>query len=96
MLAVENVIKRPLITEKVALATEGTNSYGFQVDVRASKHQVKNAVEKMYNVKVLKVNTSIVPGKVVRAGRGIKKTAKWKKALVQLENGQKIELFKGV
>lgn len=96
MAALESIIIKPLITEKVSLITETNNSYGFKVDVKSNKNQIKQAIEKLYDVKVLRVNTQVMPGKVKRRGRAIAKTPKWKKALVQIENGQKIELFKGV
>lgn len=96
MAALESIIIKPLITEKVSLITENNNSYGFKVNVKSNKNQIKQAIEKLYDVKVLKINTSVVPGKIKRRGRAIAKTAKWKKALVQIEAGQKIELFKGV
>lgn len=93
---VENVIKRPLLTEKVSLETENYNRYGFEVDRKATKNQIKNAVETLFNVKVQKVNTSVVPGKIRRHGRNIKKAASWKRAFVTVAQGQKIELFKGI
>ncbi len=94
--ALENTIIKPLITEKVSMHTEQNNTYGFEVALKANKRQIKDAVETFYNVKVLNVNTSILPGKLRRSGRLVKKTGQTKKALVQIEAGQKIELFKGV
>ncbi|WP_419173432.1 50S ribosomal protein L23 [Halobacteriovorax sp.] len=96
MATLENVLKKPLITEKTSVATDNENRFGFVVDLKANKHQIKNAVEKLYDVKVLNVKTNITPGKVKRAGKGVKKTSKFKKAFVQLAEGQKIEFFKGV
>ena len=58
--------------------------------------QIKEAVEKLYDVKVLNVKTSILPGKVRKAGKATVKSSKSKKAFVQVEEGQKIEFFKGV
>lgn len=92
----EEVIKKPLITEKSSLIGENTNRYGFYVELKANKNQIKSAVESLYNVKVLNVKTSILPGKVKRAGKSLTKTSKRKKAFVQLAEGQKIEFFKGV
>jgi len=92
----EDIIKRPLITEKSSLIGENTNRYGFYVELKANKNQIKTAVESLYNVKVLNVKTSILPGKVKRAGKNLAKSAKRKKAFVQLAEGQKIEFFKGV
>ena len=96
MAVLENIIMAPLITEKVSLATDSGNAYGFRVVLRANKNQIRNAVEKLYNVKVLRVNTIVNPGKLRRRKTKVTKTSKWKKALVQIEKGQKIELFKDV
>ena len=96
MAQLEEVLKKPLITEKTSIIGEATNRYGFIVDLKANKNQIKNAVETLYDVKVLNVKTSILPGKLKRAGRFVKKSAKTKKAYVQLAEGQKIEFFKGV
>ena len=92
----ETVIKRPLITEKTALETDAFNRFSFVVDLKANKNQIKNAIEALYDVKVLKVRTNVTPGKVKRAGKGLKKTSSFKKAFVELAEGQKIEFFKGV
>ena len=78
------------------MMTEQDNRYAFMVDLKANKNQIKQAVEKLYDVKVLNVRTAILPGKVKRFGRYTAKTQKRKKAFVQLADGQKIEFFKGV
>lgn len=96
MAQLEEILKKPLITEKTSIISEETNRYGFVVDLKANKNQIKDAVETLYDVKVLNVKTSILPGKMKRAGRFVKKTSKTKKAYVQLAEGQKIEFFKGV
>lgn len=93
---VENVIIKPLLTEKSTQETERNNRYGFKVQLKANKNQIKNAVEQLYDVKVLNVRTSVLPGKLRRSGRLVRKTGKTKKAYVQIEEGQKIEFFKGV
>ncbi len=90
------IIKKPLVTEKSSVLGEKTNRYGFVVETRANKNQIKEAVETLYDVKVLNVRTSIMPGKLKRAGRFVSKTSKYKKAYVQLEEGQSIEFFKSV
>lgn len=92
----DEVIKKPLITEKASVTTEKFNRYGFEVSIDASKDLIKRAVEKFYDVKVLNIKTSIVPGKLKRVGRSITKSPKRKKAYAQLAEGQKIEFFKGV
>ncbi|MBA2403641.1 MAG: 50S ribosomal protein L23 [Bdellovibrionales bacterium] len=96
MIGLENVLVKPLLTEKTSKETETYNRYAFVVNVKANKNHIKNAVEKFFDVKVLSVRTSVLPGKTKRAGKGFKKTAKSKKAYVQLQDGQKIEFFKGI
>lgn len=96
MAKLENILKKALITEKTSVIGEKFNRFGFIVDLKANKNQVKEAVETFYNVKVLNVKTSILPGKTKRRGKSIAKTSKTKKAFVQLKEGQKIEFFKGV
>ncbi|MCK5073305.1 MAG: 50S ribosomal protein L23 [Bacteriovoracaceae bacterium] len=91
-----DIIVKPLITEKASLITEKYNRYGFVVNLKANKNQIKLAVEKFYDVRVMDIKTSIIPGKLKRHGRSTKKTSKTKKAFVQLAQGQKIEFFKGV
>ena len=87
-------LERPLVTEKSNQAV-GRGEYAFKVDIKASKPEIKKAVEKMFGVKVKKVKTVTMPGKTKRVGkarREIKKES-WKKAIVTLLEGQKIELF---
>ena len=92
----EDVIVRPLITEKASIQTEQFNRYGFEVAIWANKNQIKQAIEKLYDVRVLNVKTSVLPGRKKRYGRFTSKTTKMKKAFIQLTTGQKIEFFKGV
>jgi len=89
------VLRRPVITEKNT-ALQEQNKYAFEVAGKANKHQVKQAVEKAFKVKVVGVNVLTVPGKTRRVGRRQVKTSPWKKAVVTLEAGQKIEFFEGV
>lgn len=96
MLGLENVLIKPLLTEKTSKETEAFNRYAFVVNTKANKNQIKSAVEKFFDVKVVSVRTSVLPGKTKRAGRGQKKSASTKKAYVQLQDGQKIEFFKGI
>ena len=86
-----DIIKSPLITEKGARQNVD-NKYYFRVHMQASKHQIKDAVEKIFNVKVLRVNTLHVLGKWKRVRIQPGKTSDWKKAIVTLKAGQKIEL----
>ncbi|MDA8791671.1 50S ribosomal protein L23 [Bacteriovoracaceae bacterium] len=91
-----NVILKPLLTEKTSVQTELRNRYAFKVNPKANKYQIKDAVEAMFNVKVVNVKTLNNPGKMKRIGRFISKTNGTKKAYVQIQEGQKIELFKGI
>jgi large subunit ribosomal protein L23 len=91
-----DVIKRPLITEKATALKELTNAVLFAVDRRANKKEVREAVEKMFKVKVDDVRTLNVAGKVKRRGRTIGLRPGWKKAIVVLKEGEKIEFFEGV
>ena len=89
------VLRQPLITEKnTRLQAEG--KYAFEVDRRANKVEIKQAVEKAFNVKVTAVNVMTVPGKERRVGRRVTRTAPWKKAIVTLRPGDKIDIFEGV
>jgi len=92
---VYNVLRRPLVTEK-STALQAQNKYAFEVDGKANKIQIREAVEKAFNVEVVAVNVSRVPGKMRRVGRGRGMSPSWKKAVVTLKEGQKIEFFEGV
>jgi large subunit ribosomal protein L23 len=89
------VIVRPLVTEKSTLLA-GLNKYAFEVMPHANKVQIKEAVEVTFNVRVRDVNTCNVHGKVRRFGRARSVGRSWKKAIVTLEEGHKIELFEGI
>jgi len=89
------VLTRPLITEKNS-TLQAQNKYAFEVAGGANKPQVKQAVEKAFKVKVNAVNVITVPGKMRRVGRQIVLTKSWKKAIVTLKPGDKIEIFEGV
>jgi large subunit ribosomal protein L23 len=93
---VELVIKRPLLlTEKGNVLRETQSQYLFEVDRRANKLEIRDAVEKLFNVKVTDVRTMIVRGHMRRMGRGHAKTKNWKKAIVSLKQGDTIEFFEG-
>ena len=87
------VIRRPLITEKATQLQEAGGKYSFEVDTRANKIDVKRAVEAMFDVKVVKVNTTSVHGKVKRLGRFAGRRSDWKKAIVTLADGETIDFF---
>ena len=88
-----NVIIRPLITEQGMHFANTRGAYSFEVNGKANKTQIKNAVEKIYNVKVSKVRTANRKGKCRRRGRTLGETASWKKAVVFLEPDYHIDLF---
>jgi large subunit ribosomal protein L23 len=94
-LHVFEVLLRPLITEKSTILQDGHNKYAFEVDSRANKVQVKTAVETSFSVKVTEVNILIVKGKRKRFGRRLVQRPSWKKAVVSLRTGDKIQLFEG-
>jgi large subunit ribosomal protein L23 len=89
------VIVRPLVTEKTTLLA-GFNKYAFEVMPQANKVQIKEAVQVAFKVRVRDVNTCNVRGKVRHFGRRRSVGRSWKKAIVTLEEGYKIELFEGV
>ena len=93
---VEDVIQRPLVTEKSNIGREEANLATFAVDPRANKHEIRRAVEELFKVEVLTVRTMRQPRKTRRIGRKIGRRAEWKKAIVQLAEGQSIEFFEGV
>ena len=86
-----DIIKAPIITEKSSTLAQN-NTYVFSVDIRANKTQIKNAIEKIFNVKVENVNTINVKPKKKRVGRYAGKTQRIKKAIVKLQKGSSIEL----
>ncbi len=91
----EKIIKRALITEKANTLRE-INVYQFEVMKSANKHQIKEAVEKLFGVEVIDVKTSHAPAKPRRLGRSVGYKSGYKKASVTLKQGQKIELVEGV
>lgn len=93
MRSVYDVILRPIISEKSSALAEVAGKYAFEVSPRANKFEIREAVEKLFNVKVREVRTLIVHGKLKRVGRFETKRANWKKAIVTLNEGQKIEFF---
>jgi large subunit ribosomal protein L23 len=91
-----NVIKEPHIAEKVNQQKELFNQLTFKVDKRANKVEIKKAVERIFKTKVLDVKTLNIKGKKRRIGRNIGKRPDWKKAIVRLAPGEKVEFFEGV
>jgi large subunit ribosomal protein L23 len=88
-----DVLRRPVLTEKTDSLTERLNQYVFEVADGANKRQIREAVQSIFNVTVTDVHTLRLPGKGRRWGRHITKTPTWKKAVVTLAPGQKIEMF---
>ena len=90
------ILKRPLITEKSTTEKDLRNKLCFEVDRRANKIQIREAVEKIFKVNVLDVATVSVKGKRKRVGRYFTQHSDWKKAIVTIKAGQRVEFFEGV
>lgn len=90
-----SVLRRPLITEKSTMAKELDNQVVFEVDRRATKIEIRKAVETIFDVKVLQVRTLNQKGKSKRMGKYLGKRSDWKKAYVTLAPGQSVEFFEG-
>jgi large subunit ribosomal protein L23 len=90
----EQIIRRPIVlTEKASVLREKNNQVVFEVARIANKVQIKDAVQKLFNVHVTDVNTMLLRGKDRRMGRGHAKTQNWKKAIVTLKEGDSIDFF---
>lgn len=87
------VIQKPVITEKATDDTAGRNAYHFRVPITANKVEIRQAIEKLFEVDVLSVNTARVRGKVRRRGYTAGATPTWKRAMVKLREGQTIEIL---
>jgi len=94
-LDIYHIIRRPIVTEKSTKLEEGLNQVVFEVDGRANKNQIKQAVEQIFKVKVEGVNTMRMRGKPVRRGLQFSRRANWKKAVVTLKQGERIEFYEG-
>jgi large subunit ribosomal protein L23 len=91
----QKIVRRPMITEKSTRQKEEGRQYVFEVDRDANKVEIQSAIERLFKVKVLQVRTSNVLGKVKRLGRRYGKRADWKKAIVTLKEGDRIDFFEG-
>jgi large subunit ribosomal protein L23 len=89
-----DVLRRPVVTEKTDVMAEQHNQYVFEVARQANKRQVQDAVEAVFKVHVTDVHTMVVPGKTRRWGRHVARTPRWKKAIVTLVQGDRIDLLK--
>lgn len=87
------IIKRPVITEESTIQRDTKNQYMFKVVPTANKRQIREAIEQMFNVKVVAVNTMQYQGKERRRGRTLGRRPDWKKAIVTLRQGDTIELI---
>lgn len=91
-----DIIKKPLITEKTSHQKENVNQVSFEVDCKANRVEIRRAIESIFKVKVAKVRTMQVTGKIKRRGRILGKRRDWKKAIVKLMPGERIDFFEGV
>jgi large subunit ribosomal protein L23 len=94
---VYEIIKRPIVTEKSYMVADEGNKFTFEVDKRANKHLIKDAVETAFNVTVEDVRVMVMPAKTGRVGRRkVVRKSTWKKAIVTLAQGDSIQYFEGV
>ena len=93
---IDNVIIRPLLTEKTANQQVDANQYAFEVGLHATKIEIQQAVQQLFGVRVETVRTQVVRGKVKRFGRHYGKRSNWKKALVTLPEGETLNVYGGV
>ncbi len=91
----QSIIRRPLVTEKSTRQKEAGRQYAFEVNPEANKIEIQDAVERLFKVKVLHVRTTNVLGKLKRLGRRYGKRPDWKKAIVTLQEGSRIDFFEG-
>lgn len=87
------ILRYPSVTEKNTALRTGQNKFVFSVDRNATKTDIREAVEKLFNVKVVSVNTMIVNGKLKRMGKSVGYRQDWKKAIVRIQKGQTIAKF---
>lgn len=91
-MSVFGIIKRPVVTEKTTLGAD-FQQYVFEVSLDANKHQIRAAIEELFDVNVTKVRTAVMQGKRKRFGRNFGKRSNWKKAVVTLRDGQSIDFY---
>jgi len=91
-----DIIKRPLITEKTSIQKEASNQLSFEVERKSNRVEIKRSIEKIFNVKVIGLQTMQVKGKKKRRGRIVGRRRDWKKAIVTLGPGERIDFFEGV
>jgi large subunit ribosomal protein L23 len=91
----QKIIRKPLITEKSTRQKEDSGQYVFEVHRNANKIEIQSAIERLFKVKVLQVRTSNVMGKIKRLGKRYGKRPDWKKAIITLREGDRIDFFEG-
>ena len=91
-----DIIKRPLVTEKTTIQKDSFNQVSFEVDRKANRVEIKRAIEKIFNVRVVQVHTMQIKGKTKRRGHILGKRKDWKKAIATLMPGERIDFFEGV
>jgi large subunit ribosomal protein L23 len=96
MLQEYKIIRKPLITEKGTILKDENNQLVFEVDPRSNKSEIKKAVEKLFKVTVVSVKTQNKLGKPKRLGRSVGRRRNWKKAIVTLKEGNRVDFFEGV
>ena len=89
------IIRRPLVTEKITKLQEELNQYAFEVDPKSNKIEIRKAIQERFKVKVKKVRTINVRGKLKTLGRFTGRRPDWKKAIITLAEGESIDLFEG-
>ena len=95
MMDARQIIIKPMVTEKTTTARELSNQYAFRVVANATKRQIAEAVEEIFEVKVVKVRTIRMEGKLKRLGRNLGRRPSWKKAIVTLAEGDSVDFFEG-
>jgi large subunit ribosomal protein L23 len=90
-----DIVLRPIITEKSSLLKDNANQYVFEVQRGANKIEIRKAIEKLFKVKVLSVQVSMMDGKVRKVGRFSGKKPDWKKAVIKVSPKDKITIFEG-
>jgi len=96
MKRVDNIILRPLLTEKASMLQEAQNTYAFQVGQGATKIEIRQAIQELFGVQVTKVCTQVVRGKSKRFGRYFGKRSNWKKALVTVAEGDSLDFYTSI
>ncbi len=90
------IIKRPIVSEKSTMQREVSNQFSFEVDRKANRVEIKKAMQSLFSVQVDGVRTLQIKGKYKQRGRIIGKRRDWKKAIVTLKPGERIEFFEGI